>query len=95
MYDWLDSLRLRLDGVDEDSFVLWRVKVASDGSWSELTHYSCFSAENPKPNIAVMYNVLKPLPSQIQHRLEVPRRALIYLLAHTQGVYMVEPFHHD
>lgn len=37
MYDWLDSLRLRLDGVDEDSFVLWRVKVVSDGSWSELT----------------------------------------------------------
>ena len=95
MYDWLDSLRLRLDGVDEDSFVLWRVKVVADGGWSELTHYSCFTAENPELNVAIMYNVLKPLPSQIRDRLEVPRRALIYLLAHTQGVYMVEPFHHD
>ena len=85
MCNWLDSLRLRLDCVDADSFVLWRVKVVSDGSWSELTHYSCFTAENPRPNVAIMYNVLKPLPSQIQHRLEVPRRALLYLLAHTQG----------
>lgn len=45
----------------------------------------CFTAENPKPNVAVMYNVLKPFLSQIECRLGVPRRALMYLLSTTHG----------
>lgn len=95
MYDWLSFLRLKLNDLNADSFILWRVKVVSRGSWSELTHYSCFTADNPKFNVAVMYNVLKPLPYQIQRRLEVPRGALIYLLSQTHGEYIAEPYRHD
>ena len=91
MYDWLNFLRLRLNGLNTDSFILWRVKVVSVGSGSELTHYSCFTAENPNINVAAMYNFLKPLPSHSQHRLEVPRRASIYLLSQTHGEYIAEP----
>ncbi|KAL9076084.1 MAG: hypothetical protein Q9161_001131 [Pseudevernia consocians] len=43
-------------------------------------------ANNPKPNVAIMYNLLKPLPSQHQRRLETPRRAFIYLLSQTEAV---------
>lgn len=94
MYDWLSFLRLRLNDVHADSFILWRANVYSKSSWSQLTLYSCFTAENPKPNFAFIYNVLRPLPSQNQRRLEVPRAALIYLLSHTLGEYIAEPFNH-
>ena len=87
MYDWLSFLPLRLNGLNADAFILWRVKVVSRGSWSELTHYSCFTAENPKSNVAATYNVLKPLPCQAQRRRKAPRGALIYLISQTHGEY--------
>ena len=90
MYDWLSILRLRLKDVDAKSFVLWRVNTVSNGSWSGLTQHSCFTADNPKPHVAVIFNLSKPLPSQHQHRLEVPRAALLYLLLYVQGEYILK-----
>ncbi|KAK0516506.1 hypothetical protein JMJ35_001109 [Cladonia borealis] len=39
------------------------------------------TAENPKSNSGLLYKALNCLPSQVQSRTELPRRALIYLLS--------------
>lgn len=65
--------------------------VVSGYTWSELTPYSCFTAENANSNFAIEYNVLKPFPIQHRRRLEVPRGALIFLIA-TCSEYIAESF---
>ena len=78
LFEWLNSLKMRLDEANDASFVLWSAMAVSDCCHSWLTISSCFTAENSNLRYGDVKDILD---SVYRHRLEVPRGAFIFLIA--------------
>lgn len=76
-------LKFEEDVVNSETFVIWYAHASELQRVANTNQsaISCVTAENPKPNAGRTYTILKPLPSQVLCRVEVPRRALMYLLS--------------